>query len=95
MEYIYYINEGKIVFSGTYNEFINTKWYKKMTNIEATHIEKILENSDTKLTVHKWKSLPSRKMSIEGGKIAFIEKGKVVEEESSQKGGINFSLYKK
>ena len=66
-----------------------------MTNIEATHIEKILENSDTKLTVHKWKSLPSRKMSIEGGKIAFIEKGKVVEEESSQKGGINFSLYKK
>ena len=95
MEYIYYINEGKIVFSGTYNEFINTKWYKKMTNKEATHIEKILENSDTKLTVHKWKSLPSRKMSIEGGKVAFIEKGKVVEEESTQKGGIKFSLYKK
>jgi ABC-type multidrug transport system fused ATPase/permease subunit len=95
MEYIYYINEGKIVFSGTYNEFINTKWYKKMTNKEATHIEKILENSDTKLTVHKWKRLPSRKMSIEGGKVAFIERGKVVEEESTQKGGIKFSLYKK
>ena len=95
MKYIYYINEGKIVFSGTYNEFINTKWYKKMTNKEATHIEKILENSDTKLTVHKWKRLPSRKMSIEGGKVAFIERGKVVEEESTQKGGIKFSLYKK
>ena len=95
MEYIYYINEGKIVFSGTYNEFINTKWYKKMTNKEATHIEKILENSDTKLTVHKWKRLPTRKMSIEGGKISFIEKGKVVEEESTQKGGIKFVLYKK
>ena len=95
MEYIYYINEGKIVFSGTYNEFINTKWYKKMTNKETTHIEKILENSDTKLTVHKWKRMPTRKMSVEGGKVAFIEKGKVVEEESTQKGGIKFSSYKK
>ena len=95
MEYIYYINEGKIVFSGTYNEFINTKWYKKMTNKESTHIEKILENSDTKLTVHKWKRLPSRKLSIEGNKVAFIEKGKVVVEESTQKGGFKFSLYKK
>ena len=95
MEYIYYIHEGKIVFSGTYNEFINTKWYKKMTSKEATHIEKILENSDTKLTVHKWKKLPSRKMSVEGGKVAFIERGKVVEEESTQKGGFKFSLYKK
>ena len=94
MEYIYYINEGKIVFSGTYNEFINTKWYKKMTNKESTHIEKMLENSDTKLTVHKWKRLPSRKMSVQGEKVAFIEKGKVVEEESTQKGGIKFSLYK-
>ena len=95
MEYIYYINEGKIVFSGTYNEFINTKWYKDMTNKESSHIEKILENSDTKLTVHKWKKLPSRKLSIEGGKVAFIEKGKVVAEESTQKGGIKLSLYKK
>ena len=95
MEYIYYINEGKIVFSGTYNEFINTKWYKKMTNKESTHIEKILENSDTKLTVHKWKRLPSRKLSIEGDKVAFIEKGKVVVEESTKKGGFKFSLYKK
>ena len=95
MEYIYYINEGKIVFSGTYNEFINTKWYKKMTNKEATHIEKILENSDTKLTVHKWKRIATKKMTVEGGKVAYIEKGKVVEEESTQKGGIKFSLYKK
>ena len=96
MEYIYYINEGKIVFSGTYNEFINTKWYKKMTSKESSHIEKILENSDTKLTVHKWKRLPSRKLSVEGGnKVAFIEKGKVVVEESTQKGGFKFSLYKK
>ena len=95
MEYIYYINEGKIVFSGTYNEFINTKWYKKMTNKESTHIEKILENSDTKLTVHKWKRLPSRKMSVKREKVALIEKGKVVEEESTQKGGIKFSLYLK
>ena len=96
MEYIYYINEGKIVFSGTYNEFINTKWYKKMTSKESSHIEKILENSDTKLTVHKWKRLPSRKLSVEGGnKVAFIEKGKVVVEESTQKGGFKFTLYKK
>ena len=95
MEYIYYINEGKIVFSGKYNEFINTKWYKKMTNKETTHIEKILENSDTKLTVHKWKRIPTRKMSVEGGKVAYIEKGKVVEEETAQKGGIKFVLYKK
>ena len=96
MEYIYYIHEGKIVFSGTYNEFINTKWYKKMTNKESTHIEKILENSDTKLTVHKWKRLPSRKLSqVEGHKVAFIEKGKVVVEESTEKGGFKFSLYKK
>ena len=94
-EYIYYIHEGKIVFSGTYNEFISTKWYKKMTNKESTHIEKILENSDTKLNVHKWKRLPSRKLSVEGNKVAFIEKGKVVVEESTQKGGFKFSLYKK
>ena len=96
MEYIYYINEGKIVFSGTYNEFINTKWYKKMISKETSHIEKILENSDTKLTVHKWKNLPSRKLStVEGTKMAFIEKGKVVVEESTEKGGFKFSLYKK
>ncbi len=66
-----------------------------MTNKEATHIEKILENSDTKLTVHKWKRLPSRKMSVQREKVALIEKGKVVEEESTQKGGIKFSLYLK
>ena len=95
MEYIYYINEGKIVFSGTYNEFINTKWYKKMTSKESSHIEKMLENSDTKLTVHKWKRLPSRKLTVEGSKAAFIEKGKVVEEESIKKGRIKLSLYKK
>jgi ABC-type multidrug transport system fused ATPase/permease subunit len=67
-----------------------------MTSKESSHIEKILENSDTKLTVHKWKRLPSRKLSVEGGnKVAFIEKGKVVVEESTQKGGFKFSLYKK
>ena len=94
MEYIYYLNEGRIVFSGTYEEFIKTEWYKRM-KVKQNEIEKISENKDEQ-SVNKTKKKKVRKMSIEGGnKIAFIEKGKVVEEESAVKGGIKFSLYKK
>ena len=38
MEHIYFLEKGKIVFSGKYEEFINTKYYKKMTSKEATEI---------------------------------------------------------
>ena len=53
-----------------------------------------MENSDTKLTVHKWKNLPSRKLStVEGNKIAFIEKGKTTLTEVHKRIGCYSTAY--
>jgi ABC-type multidrug transport system fused ATPase/permease subunit len=95
MEYIYFINQGKIVFSGTYEEFIKTEWYKKMISKETTNLQKVLGDNMENVARNKIRKKSTRKLSIEGDKGAFIEKGKVVNEESIQKGGIKFTLFKK
>ena len=94
MEYIYYLNEGSIVFSGTYDEFIKTDWYKRM-KLNETQLLKINPNKDEKNKAMLIKK-SERKISIETNNIkAFIAKGKVVVEESANKGGIEFQLYTK